>query len=660
VLGLLWRSVVVAFIGALCITATLATPERAAGQTQTPFDKLRAGTANQQIVDDFWRMIRKSYASHQQTTISNMSNTDKRYIFSRLYTARTNARLLPKVGLALGRISLVGTLGYVGWKVYQHYFQGGDTEWDVWLDSSTLGADALYAGNAVPFGGNKTCDATGDGSTGCLRWIPHTPEHPLYPSTEVDFLGFNEGTNVVGAAWVYTVLAGDTNGGCGPVAFPCWVLHLRPIGPSSHASTASNTSCTVTDPGAAFATSCWVNADEAIAIGKFGATGSNPWCSTAGVAGWESQWRPQLCWMTWQTWKNIYTRVAAQPGTHVWEGPENGTAGWTGVKRRRLILTPDAITEAAQVPTEDTPAGGTITYETNYNVPSPYTTDPLEPGSESDKQGALDALDTPCGRAFVNAMLDPVGYTYPPGCINDPPGQDPETGNMTLPAPATDETYASYVSRLRALGFLGAISKRVWSEEEAVPELEPDAVTRVKLSAPAGSGAIYDVLTWPTTSPTVSVSLAITLWVNPGPESGGGGSFPEDDATQPPLPPGDPTGGLCPNCPPIDFSPLTDADLGSKFPFGVLPWLSGWLGALTTTPDAPVFSFDFSAVGTPVGTYDLGTYEVDLDVLDVYMTTIRTILAWVVWIGAVWWFGAHLLGLRATGDPGAAVDEAWS
>ena len=60
-----------------------------------------------------------------------------------------------------------------------------------------------------------------------------------------------------------------------------------------------------------------------------------------------------------------------------------------------------------------------------------------------------------------------------------------------------------------------------------------------------------------------------------------------------------------------------------------------------------------------MGTYDLGHYAVDLEVLDPYMAIIRTILTWCIWIGGLWWFGSRLLGFRETGDPGQAVDDAW-
>ena len=55
---------------------------------------------------------------------------------------------------------------------------------------------------------------------------------------------------------------------------------------------------------------------------------------------------------------------------------------------------------------------------------------------------------------------------------------------------------------------------------------------------------------------------------------------------------------------------------------------------------------------------EIPDFEFDLGFFDTYMSTIRTLLAWLLWIGAVWYVGTSFLGIRGTGDPGGAIDEA--
>jgi hypothetical protein len=44
--------------------------------------------------------------------------------------------------------------------------------------------------------------------------------------------------------------------------------------------------------------------------------------------------------------------------------------------------------------------------------------------------------------------------------------------------------------------------------------------------------------------------------------------------------------------------------------------------------------------------------------MDDYTSIIRTLISWVLWIGAVYWLAVNLLGFRGGGDPSQAADEA--
>ena len=81
--------------------------------------------------------------------------------------------------------------------------------------------------------------------------------------------------------------------------------------------------------------------------------------------------------------------------------------------------------------------------------------------------------------------------------------------------------------------------------------------------------------------------------------------------------------------------------------------MTGFLGTTVYgSPTAPVFDFTNPSWG---GHH----YTVNLNVMDSYVSTIRTLLAFAVWIGGLWWFGSRWFGFTGGGDPGAAVDEAY-
>jgi hypothetical protein len=251
------------------------------------------------------------------------------------------------------------------------------------------------------------------------------------------------------------------------------------------------------------------------------------------------------------------------------------------------------------------------------------------------------------------------------------PGADTETGTILLPQPELDETAAEYRARLRALGWLGTFvivdaplplptltGGRAWKDGDPV---------RIKVGTNTGTG--YR-LTVPVYSPWPGDPNGDTP-DEPAPEVGQRErvtweKVPTGEGTRTGTaegPPGVATpgagSGAC-VCPDPDFSPLTSLQLGDKFPFGVVVFVDDYLeGTLLTAGQAPSFEFDFSSWSTPLGSFNLGYYNVDLAVMDDYVASVRTMLAFVVWIGGLWWFGTRWFGFKGGGDPGAAVDEAY-
>lgn len=243
------------------------------------------------------------------------------------------------------------------------------------------------------------------------------------------------------------------------------------------------------------------------------------------------------------------------------------------------------------------------------------------------------------------------------GSILHPSGEEAAGETASLPQPRIGETGAAYRTRLRALGYLGTITLLTLDAGDAVPEFGPSVVTQVNVTTGAET-LTYPLLDpWPDPPPTIATpgtDLDVTVVQNPSdapaPAPGTPGSAEDPVPGTAPLPGGGIGPGDC-SCPPPDFTPITGIAYGEVFPFGVVTWAGGTLGAMTATADAPVFDFDFGHLGiTP-------HYVVDLEVLDTYMARIRTLLSWVMWVGAVWWAGTTMLGFRATGDPGAAVDD---
>lgn len=209
-----------------------------------------------------------------------------------------------------------------------------------------------------------------------------------------------------------------------------------------------------------------------------------------------------------------------------------------------------------------------------------------------------------------------------------------------------------YTTRLRASQYLGAIT--VTDDPMSYPsgspalQAQPKTITGIQVaSGTPVTVPIFDVsgnpVAWPTNAPEIqsqSISTDITVT-----------EVPAGFTPAPPPAPGSGScagGGIC--IPPVNFD--------CQFPFGFICWaqtVTGWFNVSAQAPD-----FNFTIPDQTVGghTYHVGShYDVNLNVMDDYMTVFRGILSVVIWVGGIYWLAARLLGFHPAGDPGAAIDE---
>jgi hypothetical protein len=640
VLRILGRAAVVVVVSILATMAAAVSPEAAQAQTATPYESLRSGSST--YLDDFYsKVLHDSERSHTWHTQVTGSNASKNVLYKQATKARIGARLLPAFGTFAVRASLVGAAGYVGWQIYQNWSGGGSDQVDMWIDSPALGENMLFNPCAAP--PNVNCPPA-------MGWDGTLADADSGQNSQTG-IAFAAGYKYeVGAAWIYTSSSDNSNGGCstayGGPSPPCWVLHLNPHGYRAFAE-ARNTGWGCDGSGHYVydqSSSCVTDWDAADALGYPMPTQSQ--------AGWDSRWPTQLWFAIDATKEQILAEVPGASEVTVGTYPY----GAGTITRTKIILTTSEMQGITDEPL-DSPTG-TPTQTYNYNVPGPYTA-PGDVGTSTDTQEALDEFDSPCGQSFINWVLAGTGTWDAGSC-----GGWQSVPTFALLKPLVNEPYPDYIARLQAEGWLGSATTVEVDETEALPQMGPEGVVSVRIGT-----NVYRPTSWPSISPRWNVNVNITVRYNPAdlpeapgggeplPPGGGGGT---GTGTGVPVPPTGPLGDWCPACPDVDFGPLTEADFGGAFPFGVLVWVGDTLGTLTTTADAPAFDFDYTetAAGS-MGTYNLGHYNVDLEVLDPYMSIIRTILSWCIWIGGIWWFGSRLLGFRETGDPGSAVDDAW-
>jgi hypothetical protein len=260
----------------------------------------------------------------------------------------------------------------------------------------------------------------------------------------------------------------------------------------------------------------------------------------------------------------------------------------------------------------------------------------------TDALNAVGALDAVAGDAADEAIIAAINDELEPGW-NSP--------NFVMPAPQPNETYTAYLTRLQSLGYVGTATSTVLANE--LSGYGPNAPARISVpGTTVGTIRTLDPLRWPSPTPSIAKDADIALRYNPSTspevptETSGGTNVVLPPTTIPPA-----EG--------IDFTPITDLDGACSFPFGFICYAQDVTDIFNVTPNAPVFEFSFPQVSVAGNTYGgSGTWAVDLEVMDDYMAIIRTLISFVLWIGAVYWLAVNLLGFRGGGDPAEAADEA--
>jgi hypothetical protein len=240
---------------------------------------------------------------------------------------------------------------------------------------------------------------------------------------------------------------------------------------------------------------------------------------------------------------------------------------------------------------------------------------------------------------------------------------EPTLGTITLPAPDANETVHAYRDRLRALGWLGALtvaspvsdaSSPLWGPlAPRLVRVRPGTGTEEALTMPGWAPVGYAgpaATDWPDNPPTVGLNDPVEITPNISTAD------PVDtDTATPPV--GLDAGGSLGSCVhsdygSIDVSPITAFDYGSKFPFGVFGWVSDQWDAINVSAVAPAWSIP--VYGADGWTAD---YDIDLAPFSPYMAIMRTVLAWVMWVGSLWFIATSFLGIRGSGNPADAIDD---
>ena len=593
--------------------------------------------------------------------VNGLSGRQAAFRASRLYRIQTLLRLRPALSLVTTGIRFVGPAGllvaggYVAYKVIVTYTDenGNPATREEWItfDREYLGGAQVTVPSATTYAQGydwKPCS----GGAGTVS--------PCGSVTDADSrFGWNYLTNLntsvvaSGKAWVFSYktqfAVGSTAGSCSSNCYPFFFN-------GSDTANVARTGWLIPTPeycSGINTASCWGSAQAS--QGKGGVTGIP---TALGLAAYDTINRLE------GTLSPLRVRVDRDTVAtgHLKAGSPIICAGSVSfVPKCVTAYVPDQTFEALAPDVTTTNPGGQES-TTTHPVPS-------DAGNNTDR-GSI-PTPGPCTRRIINNLLAPSTYPYP-GCAD--PGEDvenpatpqpmpePQPVTLRLPPPLLTETATQYFRRLRALGWLG--SAHTTTTAEPYPGVGPGWIVAVNghpiyVSNPSpipGVGETQTRLPWPNPAPTLSPTEDVTVIQNP-------------TTMEDPLNPGEeipvpvPDGVGDSTCEPwvdaeLDLSPLTELDFGGKFPFGVPGYLGGVLDLFVGGPVAPVFTFDIPLPA--VGGYAGGSFEygpVDLDVLDPYMSVLRTIFAVVLWIAGVWYLGASLIGFRGAGDIGDGFEE---
>jgi len=273
---------------------------------------------------------------------------------------------------------------------------------------------------------------------------------------------------------------------------------------------------------------------------------------------------------------------------------------------------------------------------------------PTGTGTDTEAQAAVDAFVPAPGQGADVQTDQQRAFTV--WVVHElDPAWSPTPTYFELPAPERNETYSDYITRLQGLGYVGTVTQV--AESSAVDGYGPSAVTRV-IATPykLTTTRVYDPLAWPAVEPRIDPASGLTVRYNPS------------DVTPVPDDPNGGDGGSGGGGGGVDLGPISN--LGHdvcKFPFGVLCWAHDAIATVSAPAQAPGIDWVMPAIDTPVAHLDMGQhYTVELSFFDDYMNTIRTVESWVMWIGAVWYVGSRMIGIRSGGDPTDGLDEAFN
>lgn len=590
-------------VSAVCLAVLAGTASPAQAADGDPVAQIQDGTASTGMKAAFDEWVKCGSVPAGAAVGYAAMSLSRRAAIARLgFQAAAAAGAGPATGAAIGAGSIgtgIVVAGIAAWAIHKHFAEG-DCIMETWLDSRALGKDALYNLDLLPgpFGNVDSRD-----------WL--------------------------GVGWQHRIGVGTTNCPSALGTTDCYVFTAKPI---------LNVCCT------------------------FGYGGNwSPLKPGAGVVakldGSGFMWKSAL-YSQCVAGGFAYCSFGQDPATYP-SGPADTIDQLVYAHTQTVERLMDENPDVVQVPISD---GFGIAPQYAYYLPTdqmhdsliPTTSDDTFPGSpdfdtdfdhpaafgQTDRLDALAPYDDDWSRGVINWLLDPESYPDPgdPPAVEDDPAEG-ETATITLPKPELQETFAHYRARLREEGWLGVATQLVLSEDLGDPEQGPNTVVRI-----TGDylGTVHRRL-WPGTDPLVRPHEAITFRVNPA-------GYTPVDPTEDPAEGGTPAPVDTSSCDftevgAVDVSPVTELDYGDKFPFGVFTWALGIVGLFDVTPDAPHW------VITSLGPDDWSAdWNLDLEPFSPYMATMRTVLAWVMWVGAIWFLATTFLGFRATGNPGDAVD----
>jgi hypothetical protein len=279
-----------------------------------------------------------------------------------------------------------------------------------------------------------------------------------------------------------------------------------------------------------------------------------------------------------------------------------------------------------------------------YGSPSAATLDRVAAAAAYD---VLNGSRTDPQKGAQNALNTAVANPNPTNTAPAPTGGGSSFSSFVLPQPDPNQTYQQYLEELRSRGYVGTVTIVDDSSVAGTPwpggavglTAVTGAITSLQLNGT--TVGVFDTsgapVAWPV-APPILADPAAPLQIE---------KIPNGYA----APPGTATVG-------IDLTPLTSLSPGCHFPYGFICYAQSLNSDFNVSAVAPDFNFALPSQTLGGHTYSIGThYNVNLNVMDSYMSTIRTLLSVVIWVGAVYLVAVKLLGFGAGGDPGAAVDE---